>query len=194
MRLRSTDLNTGNGTELAVNKFVYVAAGGLAVAAIAVFVLLGSGLALPGQQERPEIEVLPPVVTVADVSVANVQGDRAEVTVKFSVNNPNQRSLYMEALQYDLFINDKHVTQGQWGDIAEGFVVGSEGLLIVSGGSSPIPAVTTTVARSNQIAEEWDSMVDGSATFTLTGSSAYRLTQANLQTSAHEDTFSLTFP
>jgi LEA14-like dessication related protein len=177
-----------------VNKLVYVAAGGLAVAAIAVFVLLGSGLILPGQLERPEIEVFPPVVTVTNVSVANVEESRAQVTVKFSVSNPNQRSMYIETLQYNLLINNKPVEQGgQWGDIAEGFVVGSEGLLIVAGGSSPIPAVTTTVAR-NEIAEEWDSMVDGSANYTLTGQSTYRLTQANLQTSVHEDAFTLTFP
>jgi hypothetical protein len=194
LRLRSTDLNKRSGTELAVNKVVYAAAAGLAVAAIAVFVLLGSGLILPGQQERPEIEVFPPVVTVTDVSVTRVDDGRAQVTVKFSVSNPNQRSMYMEAMQYDLYVNDKQITQGQWGDIAEGFVVGSEGLLIVAGGSSSIPAVTSTVPRNDQIADEWDSIVDGSATFAITGTSAYRLTQANLQTSVHEDPFNVTFP
>ncbi len=194
MRQRSTDLNKRSGTELAVVKFVYVAVGGLAAAAIAVLVLLGSGLVLPGQQDRPEIEVFPPTVTVIDVSVTSVEADNAEVTVKFSVSNPNQRSMYMEALQYDLYVNDKQLTRGQWGDIANAFLVGSEGVLIVAGGSSTIPAVTTTVERKSQIAEEWDSIVDGSAVYTITGSSAYRLTQANFETSADEDMFSITFP
>jgi hypothetical protein len=194
LRLQSTDLNTGKAAELAVNKFVYAAAGGIAVAAIAIFFLLGPGFSIPGPQERPEVQVLPPVVTVSNVSVAGVEGDRAQVTVKFSVSNPNQRSMYIESMQYDLFINNKQVTQGQWGDIAEGFVVGSEGLLIVAQGSSPIPAVMSTVPRNDRIGAEWDSMVDGSATYTITGTSAYRLTQANLQTSVHEDTFNLTFP
>lgn len=194
MRLESTDLNTGNAAELAVNKLVYAVAGGIAVVAVAIFFLLGPGFSLPGSQERPEVQIIPPVVTVREVSVAGVEGDRAQVTVKFSVSNPNPRSMYVEALQYDLFVNNKQVTQGQWGDIAEGFVVGSEGLLIVSQGSSPIPAVTSTVPRNDRIGAEWDSMVDGSASYTITGTSAYRLTQANLQTSTHEDTFNLTFP
>lgn len=175
-------------------KLVYVAAGGLAAAAIAVFILLGSGLIFPSQQERPELEVIPPVATVSDVSVERVENDSAQVTVKFAMSNPNQRSIYIETVQYDLFVNNKQITQGQWGEVADAFVVGSEGLLIVSEGSSPIPAVTTTVTRSNHIEQEWDSIVDGSATFTITGTSAYRLTQANLQTSVDESPFNLTFP
>lgn len=191
---KSTDLNTGNAAELAVNKFVYAAAGGIAVVAVAIFFLLGPGFSLPGPQERPEVQVFPPVVTVSDVAVAGVEGDTAQVAVKFSVSNPNQRSIYMEAVQYDLYVNNKQVATGQWGDIADAFLVGSEGIIIVAQGSSPIPTVKSTSERNNQIAAEWDSMVDGSATYTITGTSAYRLTQANLETSAREDTFTLTFP
>ncbi len=177
-----------------MSKLVYVAAGAIAVAAIAVFLILVPGLFSPGQQERPQIEVIPPVVTVTDVSVTGVEGDRAQLTVRFAMSNPNQRSIYVEAVQYDLYINGKQVTQGQWGDVAEAFVVGQQGLLIVAEGSSSIPAVTSTVPRDSQIAQEWDSMVEGSATYTITGTSAYRLTQANLETSVREDTFTLTFP
>ena len=176
-----------------MSKLIYVAAGGIAVAAVIALLVILPGM-LPVQQERPEVQVIPPVVTVTEVSVTNVQANTADVTVRFAVSNPNQRSLYMEALQYDIFINSKQVAQGQWGDIAEGFVVGSQGLLIVAEGSSPIPAVTASVSRNPQIAEEWDSMVDGSATYMLTGSSTYRLTQSNLQTSVEEDMFNLTYP
>lgn len=177
-----------------MNKFVYAAAGGIAVAAVAVFFLLGPGLALPGSQEQPEVQVLPPVVSVTDVTVTSVEDDEAQLQVRFSVNNPNPRSMYIEAVQYDLFINNKQMTQGQWGDIADGFVVGSTGLLIVSQGSSVIPPVTTTVERNSEVEQEWDSMVDGSATYAITGTSAYRLTQANLETTVQEEMFNVTFP
>jgi hypothetical protein len=191
--MQATDLNRRNATKLTVSKLIFAAAGGIAVAAIIVFLVILPGI-LPAQQERPQVQVIPPVVTVTEVSVANVQADRADVTVKFAASNPNQRSIYMETLEYSLFINNNEMARGQWGEIADGFVVGSQGLLIVAGGSSPIPAVTTSVPRNSQIGEEWDIMVDGSATYTLTGSSAYRLTQSNLETSVHEDMFSLTFP
>lgn len=177
-----------------MNKFVYAAAGGIAVVAVAMFFVLGPGLALPGPQERPEVQVLPPVVSVTNITVTGVEGDEAQLQVKFSVSNPNPRSMYIETIQYDLFINNKQLTRGQWGDIADAFVAGSEGLLIVSQGSSVIPPVTTTVERTSPVEQEWDSMVDGSATYTLTGSSAYRVTQANFETHALEEMFSVTFP
>ena len=179
---------------MTVNKLVYAAAGGIAVAAVAVFFILGPGMALPGQQERPEMQVIPPVVAVSDVLVTNVEDNGAQVQVKFTVNNPNQRPIYLEAIQYNLFVNDKHVGMGQWGDIAAEFVTGSEGVLIVSEGFSPIPSQPTTVTRSSEIADEWDSIVNGTATYTISGTSAYRLTAANLQTTAEEQPFDLTFP
>lgn len=191
--MQSTDLNRRSETELSLSKLIYAAAGGIAVAAIVVFLVVLPGM-LPAQQERPRVQVIPPVVTVTEVSVANVQANTADVTVKFRVSNPNPRSMYIEELQYDIFINNKQITQGQWGVPSEGFVVGSEGLLIVSGGASPIPTVTTSVTRSPQIAEEWDIMVGGSATYMLTGSSTYRLTQSNLETTVQEESFNLTYP
>ncbi len=178
-----------------MNKFVYAAAGGIAIAAVAVFFLLGPGFAPPGQQERPEVQVNPPVITIRDISVTNVEGDNANVQVSFRVSNPNQRSLYMEAIQYNLHINDEHITMGQWGDIAAGFVAPSEGVLIVSEGFSNITAEPEPAERNSQIAEEWDSMVNGTAQYTVSGTYAYRLTQANLQTTAEEQqTFEVTFP
>lgn len=194
MRPQATDLNNRRGTELAVNKFVYAAAGGIVIAAIAVFFLLGQGLTLPGQQERPEVRFIPPVLTVRDISVTSVEEENAQVQVTFHVSNPNQRPLYMEAIHYDLYINGKQMALGQWGDIAEGFLTGSTGIIVVSEGSSSIPPVTTPVPRNNQVADEWDSMVDGAADYTIRGTYAYRLTQANFQTTAEEQSFELTFP
>ncbi|HEX9678896.1 LEA type 2 family protein [Nitrososphaera sp.] len=180
---------------MTVNMLVYAAAGGITVAAVAVFFLLGPGIALPDPQERPEAQVIPPVVAVRDVSVTS-EGDRAQVRVVFTVDNPNQRPMYLEEIQYDLLVNDKPMGLGQWGGIPEGFLAGSDTLtLIPSEGRVPsLRPDPTTVTRSNLNADEWDSMVDGTATYTISGRSTYRLTGANLQTTANAETFDLTFP
>ena len=133
-------------------------------------------------------------MAIRDVSVTS-EGDVAQVRITFAVNNPNQRPLILEAIQYDLSVNDRHITFGQWGGIPEGFVTGSDTLtVIVSGSTVNLRPEASIVPRTNQIASEWDAMVDGTATYTIGGTYAYRLTVADLQTTAEELPFELTYP
>lgn len=180
-----------------MNKIIYAAAGGIAAAAIAVFFLLGPGIKLPGAgEQRPQFTVMPPDVSVRNVTVSKVGDDAAGMNVTFSVKNPNPTTLVLETIHYNVAVNNVQLAIGDWGGTGEGFVTGSDQLtVIVSGTTVPLKDTDPTVfKRTAQNAEAWDEMVSGNAKFAVTGTYSYRLTAANLETTAQEHEFSVTFP
>lgn len=184
-----------------MNKLIYAAAGGIAAVAIAIFFLLGPGIKLPGSgEQRPQFTVMPPEISVKNVTAGRVAGsdDMAEMQVIFSVKNPNPTTLVLETIHYDVSVNNVQTAVGDWGGTGEGFVTGSDQLtVIVSGTTVALKDSDPTVfKRSGQNAEAWDAMVAESPkpTFAISGTYSYRLTAANLETTAQEHDFSLTFP
>jgi hypothetical protein len=179
-----------------VNKLVYAAAGGIAVVAVAVFFLLGSGPVFPaGNQDRPQVTVLPPAVLIKDVNATRTGDDTARMLVAFTVKNPNNGTLVLESIHYDVAVDGEQMAIGDWGGVGEGLVAGSDRLtVIVSGTTVTIRDPDATVEeRKSSNSEAWDKMVSGDASFVVSGTYAYRVTAA-LNTIAEEKDFSLTFP
>lgn len=58
--------------------------------------------------------VEPPKVDVTDVRLAKLKGDEATLEIVLEVFNPNGISVTVDKLQYDLQVNDKQVTAGQY--------------------------------------------------------------------------------
>lgn len=180
-----------------MNKIIYAAAGGIAAAAIAIFFLLGPGIKLPGAgEQRPQFTVMPPDVSVRNVTVSKVGDDTAAMKVTFSVKNPNPTTLVLETIHYNVAVNNVQLAIGDWGGTGEGFVTGSDQLtVIVSGTTVPLKDSDPTVfKRTAQNAAAWDEMVSGNAKFAISGTYSYRLTAANLETTAQEREFGVTFP
>jgi hypothetical protein len=191
------------GKNLNVNKIIYVAAavaGGIAAAAIAVFFLLGPGIKLPGGpgEQRPQFTVMAPEISLKNVTASKVEGseDTARMSVIFAVKNPNPTTVVLETIHYDVSVNNVQMAVGDWGGSGEGFVTGSDQLtVIVSGTTVSLKDSDATVfKRTVQNAQAWDEMVSGNAKFSVTGTYSYRLTAANLETTAQEHEFSVTFP
>lgn len=182
---------------LNVNKIIYAAAGGIAAAAIAIFFLLGPGIKLPGTSEqRPQLTVMPPDISIKNVTATKVSDNTASMNVTFSVKNPNPTTLILETIHYNIAVNNVQVAVGDWGGTGEGFVTGSDQLtVIVSGTTVSLKDSNPTVfKRTAQNADAWDEMVSRGAKFAISGTYAYRLTAANLETTAQEHDFSVTFP
>ena len=182
-----------------MNKIIYAAAGGIVAAAIAVFFLLGPGIKLPGAgEQRPQFTVMPPEISVKDVKAQRALGsdNSAIMNVTFLVKNPNPTTLVLETIHYDVAVNNVQMAVGDWGGTGEGFVTGSDQLtVIVSGTTVSLKDKDPTVfKRTAQNAAAWDEMVSGNAKFAISGTYSYRLTAANLETTAQEHEFGVTFP
>jgi hypothetical protein len=148
--------------------------------------------------------VIPPVIAVKNVTVTRVNEttndtsgvgtNKANVQVTFTVKNPNKTTIILETIHYNVNVEGLRMTIGDVGQSAQGFLDSQGNLFPIVSGSTLTVKDTQTVERNSAIAGAWDRMVSGNASFTVDGTYAYRLTAANLQTTAEEKDFSLTFP
>jgi hypothetical protein len=178
-------------------KAIYIAAGGIAAAAIALFFLMGSGnFGLPiGQQGNQTLQQVlsEPQLSVRNITVTSTGNESASVLVELVMHNPNSHQLQLEILDYDLNVAELRMTGGIIGGIPEGMVASSADLTPLPAENSVVLRNTQVVTRSNLNADSWDRMVAGTAEYEVTGFYQYRST-VRLETTAGENEFTLMFP
>lgn len=206
------------------NRLIYAAAGGIAVAAVAVFFLLaggGRGIGIPalgpsgsagvgsgaggggggGQGAAQQQQVLTPVIAIKEIKVtppaAGSEGSSnasPSMTVAFTVKNPNSATLVLESIHYDVYADKERVAVGDWGGTSEGFVAGSDKLTVIVAGT------TVTIRDPNPTIIK-DSSNAGARDKMLAGNTSFTVRgtyayrlTAALNTIAEEKDFSLTYP
>lgn len=180
-------------------KVIYATAGGIAVAAIAVFFIMGMGNSRPpGNNEAPsstsQSQIADLQLGLRDIVVERTDEENASVQVVFDVHNPNRSTALLETIHYTLNVGQYQMTTGDVGISPEGFVAGQEDIFPIVGNSNVTLRDTEVAVRNNLTATSWDSMVDGTGQYLVEGTFSYRLTGSNFQTSYFEKEFALTFP
>jgi hypothetical protein len=177
-------------------KALYAAGGGIAVAAIAMFFILGSGnIRLPGgQQNAAPMQMAELQVKLQDIIVRQTDDNNANVQVVFTAYNPNRGTAILETIHYTLHVGQFQMTSGDIGTSPEGFVASQAGTFTVIGNSTVTLKDTRVAVRNNLTASSWDSMVGGDAQYRLDANYIYRVTGGNFETTPGEKEFSVTFP
>ncbi|HEU4445362.1 MAG TPA: hypothetical protein VFR94_11880, partial [Nitrososphaeraceae archaeon] len=179
-------------------KVIYAAAGGIAVAAIAIFFIMGIGNFRPlGNSETPGTSQTPIAdlqLELRDIVVEKTDEENATVQVVFDIHNPNRSTAILETIHYTLDVGQYQMTTGDVGVTPEGFVSGQEDIFPIVGSSTVTLKDTKVAVRNNLTASSWDSMVNGTGQYNVEGIYSYRLTGSNFQTSYFEKGFTLTFP
>ena len=180
-------------------KVIYVAAGGIAVAAIAIFFIMGMRNFIPlGNNEaspsESQTQIADLQLGLQDIVVEATDEENATVQVVFDVHNPNRSTAILETIHYTLNVGQYQMTTGDIGISPEGFVSGQKDIFPIVGNSTVTLKDTKVAVRNNLTASSWDSMVDGTGQYRVEGSYSYRLTGSNFQTSYFEKEFALTFP
>jgi hypothetical protein len=189
-----------NTKKVPVNtKVIYVAAGCIAAAAVAVFFIMGMGNFRPlGNNEalpsESQTQIADLQLRLQDIVVEATDEENATVQVVFDVHNPNRSTAILEMIHYTLNVGQYQMTTGDIGISPEGFVSGQEDIFPIVGNSTVTLKDTKVAVRNNLTASSWDSMVDGTGQYRVEGSYSYRLTGSNFQTSYFEKGFALTFP
>ena len=179
-------------------KVIYAAAGGIAIAAIAIFFIMGIGNFRPlGNSEAPgtsQTSIADLQLELRDIVVEKTDEENATVQVVFDVHNPNRSTAILETIHYTLDVGQYQMTTGDVGVTPEGFVAGQEDIFPIVGSSTVTLKDTKVAVRNNLTASSWDSMVNGTGQYNVEGIYSYRLTGSNFQTSYYEKGFTLTFP
>jgi hypothetical protein len=177
-------------------KAIYAAGGVIAAAAIAIFFILGSGnVRLPGGQESAApVQPAELQVELRDIIVQKTDEQNANVQVVFTAYNPNRSTVVLETIHYTVHVGQFQMTSGDIGESPEGFLAGQPDTFPIVSNSTITLRDTQVAVRNNLTASSWNSMVDGSAEYTVEGEYSYRLTGANFQTSFDTKDFTLTFP
>jgi hypothetical protein len=179
-------------------KVIYVAAGGIAAAAIVIFFIMGMGnFRFPGTSDAPgtaQSQLADLQLGLKDILVNKTDDMNATVQVVFDAHNPNTSTAILETVHYTVHVGQYQMTTGDIGVSPEGFVSGQESTFPIVGNTTVTLKDTQIAARNNLTASSWDSMVDGTAQYRVEGSYSYRVTGSNFQTSYYEKEFTLTFP
>lgn len=172
-------------------------AGGIAAAAIAIFVLLGPGnlrLPNPSGGSNSPAEVRDLELSISGVSATKTDDRSANLQVVFNLFNPNRNTAILETVHYTVYIENLKMTSGDVGVSPEGFVASQEGIFPVVSNTTLTVKDTRVVIRNNLTASAWDSMVAGEAQYRIEGTYIYRLTASGFQFTAGEKEFVYTYP
>ena len=182
----------------AVNsKFVLAVAGGIAGAAIILFVVMGSGIFNFSRSPTGQVAQSQPLdlqLSLVDVKPERTDERTADLNIAFNVYNPNRNTAILETIHYTIYIDKLKMTSGDIGVSPEGFVASQEGIFPIVSNTTVTLKDSRPSERNNLTAEAWDSMFNGEAQYRFEGTFAYKLTGTSFQFSAGEKDFLLTHP
>ena len=178
-------------------KIIFAVAGGIAAAAIVLFVVMGQGgLGLPGLPSSQNVQTQPRdlVLSMNDVSPTRKDNMTADLQVAFNVYNPNRNTAILETIHYTIYIDKFKMTSGDIGSSPQGFVASQEGIFPIVSNTTLVVKDTRQAVRNELVAEVWDSMIAGQAEYRIEGTIVYKLTGTSFQFSAGEKEFVMLYP
>ncbi len=124
--------------------------------------------------ENPPPSILPLVTTLERLEVAQIDDDAAYIDIGFKVSNPNQRSVILQFVKYQVYEGDLRIHAGQIGDRFQGFVEGSNFYTVLSG-SHTVLSETIAIPNTGSSPELWEALSGGDADWRVTGEGYFNL-------------------
>ena len=180
-------------------KAIYAAGAGIAaVGAVVIFLIMSTGIFNNNnssgqgfnQGALRNIEAIE--LSIKNVA-ANQTTDRiAEIQVVFDAYNPNMGTVILEAIGYNVFVDNMRIVSGDIGEKPEGFVASQEGIYPIIGNGTVTLKDVQTIERNDMNAAIWDKLVDGSASYIINGTYSYKQT-SSFQATGGDKEFQLAF-
>jgi len=159
---------------------IYVAIGVLVAMLIIVIILPNSGLKnfISNNSNTPSAltsvltEVKPLEMNYNGSSVLSVTNKVATIETKFNLTNPNDNTLIIEMLSYDIYVNGVSLGHGQYGEKYEGASDSSTYLPLTQHNSEIITNQAQLINDGNN-PQIWSTLQSGTAQIRINGTTYY---------------------
>jgi hypothetical protein len=171
-------------------KIIFSAIGIIAVAVVIMILSQGSNFKF-NQEAVTEAKDLE--ISLKNVSITNIDNNNIKVNPIFNVYNPNQGTLILENIHYNVNLQNTRIASGDIGQRPEGFVDSSAGIYPIIGNGTVTLKDEKTIQKDNRIENVWNKITDETSSFQVNGSFAYRQT-SSFQAFGGEIDFNLIYP
>jgi hypothetical protein len=180
-------------------KAIYAAGGGIAAVALAIFLIINTGILTntdfirQGFNQGALMNIKAIGLSVNNIAANQTADNTAEIQIVFDAYNPNMGTVILEAIQYSVFVDNMRVISGDIGERPEGFVASQEGIYPIIGNGTVTLKDVQTVERNDMNAPIWEKVADGHANYVINGTYSYKQT-SSFQATGGDEEFELTFP
>ena len=161
---------------------------GVAVAGLAVIIggilVMGPSVIIEGQTDAPDKaggipQAVPLQIALDDISVTKISERTATIEIAFEITNPNQRSMIVQVMDYQLFetgySETEQISGGQIGNRPEGMVEFGSNYYTLLGENSIILRDKITLKNSGNTPELWTALETNTASWRVSGDVFYNL-------------------
>jgi LEA14-like dessication related protein len=137
-------------------------------------------------------EVLPILIELQDISILEVNEKDATIEVTFKISNPNNKSIILNFIKYDIFENNVRIKTSQIGESLTGMVASSNYFTILSG----VPTILKdkiTIQNTGNLPELWEALTSNTPKWKIIGEASFNLSSMTAG-GENQITFELTHP
>ena len=146
-------------------------------------------------EETPAVMQTKPIeIELGDIEVTKISERNATIEVSFVISNPNQRSMIVQILDYQLFetgySQTEQIAGGSIGTRAQGMVEFGNNFYTLLGDNSIVLKDKIVLKNTGNTPELWSGLEDGTSTWKVSGVVFYNLSS---MTSGQENELSFEF-
>ena len=174
-----------------INKKILFSAIGIVIVAI-VIMIFSQGSSFKFNQEAV-IEAKDLEISLKNISITNIDNDNIKINTIFDVYNPNQGTLILENIHYNVNLENTRIASGDIGERPEGFIDSSAGIYPIIGNGTVTLKDDKIIQKDNRIDNLWNNITNEGSSFQVNGNFAFRQT-SSFQAHGGEIDFNLIYP
>lgn len=134
------------------------------------------------------------------ISIKNIDvrkdGENVKIKTSFGIFNPNNATLLLELVRYNIFLDNVRIISGDIGEKPEGFVDSQQGIYPIIGNSNLVLKDEKEIQNEKRIATVWNKLLNSNSSnlqYIINGTFGYKQS-SSFQSTGQDMEFSLKFP
>jgi len=125
----------------------------------------------PSAQPNP---TLPLELELTDISISQLTEQAVWIDIKIKATNPNNNSILLKLVKYDIYENGEKVHAGSIGERPEAFVMGAQFFTILSNASINLPE-KAIIKNTGNTPEFWEALENDTPSWSIKGTAFYNM-------------------